>query len=119
MMLAVNPTTLFNPDWGETSWMLQAGTFTALDPSSRDSLSNWLDGMGRIDTVIDLSPRPWKVAGTRTIIGVFERGKPLASWLIVAEQSVWTLAACDDGAVSEPCTTLAEILKVIDHRLTS
>jgi hypothetical protein len=99
--------------------MQYAETLTTLDPANRDILSAWVAAADRIDTVLDLSPRAWNVPGNRTIIGVFERGKPLASWLIVAEQSVWTLAACDDGAVSEPCTALAEILKVIDHRLTS
>jgi hypothetical protein len=113
----------FNPDRGEAFWMLQAGTFTALDPASRDSLSDWLTiaatdaGAGGIDTVLDLSPRPWKVAGARTIIGVFEKGKGSATWLIVRHRSLWTLARCDDGSVSDACTTLAEILGLIDDAL--
>jgi hypothetical protein len=114
MTPAVNPTIFFNPDRGEASWMLQTGTFTALDPASRDSLSNWLARVGCIDTVLDLSPRPWKVAGARTIIGVFEEGKDQASWLIIGQCSVWTLARCDDGSIAGPCATLAEILRLID-----
>jgi hypothetical protein len=99
--------------------MQHSETLTALDPASRDILSAWLGATDRIDAVLDLSSRPWKIPGDRTIIGVFKKGRQRASWLIVAEQSVWTLSDCDDGAVSESCTTLAETLKVIDHRLAS
>jgi hypothetical protein len=97
--------------------MQLAETLTALDPASRASLAAWLAATDRIDAVLDLSSRAWRVPGDRTILGVFETGKPRATWLIVAEHSVWTLAACDTGRVSEPHTTLAEILTLIDHRL--
>jgi len=109
--------------------MQQAETCAALDPADRDLLSAWLAAHDRIDAVLDLSPRAWRIPGgripggripgDRTIIGVFETGRPQASWLIVAEQSVWVLAHCADGTVSEPCATLAEILALIDHRLAS
>jgi hypothetical protein len=100
--------------------MLLAGTFTGLDSASRARLADWLAGMGAggIDTVLDLSHRPWKVADARTIIGVFERGKPSASWLIVRHQSLWTLIQCGDGAVSETRSTLGDILGLIDASLS-
>ncbi|PPQ27101.1 hypothetical protein [Rhodopila globiformis] len=88
----------------------------ALDQASRASLAAWLAAADHIDTVLDLSPRAWRVPGDRTILGVFEKGKPRATWLIVAERSVWTLAACDGGWVSEPRETLAEILALIHLR---
>jgi hypothetical protein len=94
--------------------MQQAETLAALDPADRDLLSAWLAARGRIDIVLDLSSRAWHIPGDRTIIGVFEAGRQQASWLIVAERSVWVLAQCDDGTVSGPCTTLAEILTLID-----
>jgi hypothetical protein len=103
--------------------MLEPGTFAALDPVSRDMLSDWLlsatsaVGRGRIDTVLDLSPRPWKVAGTSCVIGVFEPGAKSASWLIVGYGTGWTLAQCRSGSVSEPGVTLAEALEQIDEAL--
>ncbi len=105
--------------------MLLAGTFTGLDSASRASLTDWLAsaaagagaGAGCIDTVLDLSHRPWRVADARTIIGVFERGKPSASWLIVRHRSLWTLVRCGDSAVSETRSTLGEILGLIDDAL--
>jgi hypothetical protein len=111
----------FNPDRGEAFRMLLAGTFTGLDPVSRASLAEWLAGAragaGRIDTVVDLSHRPWNVADARTVIGVFEQGKPSASWLIVRHRSAWTLVQCGDGAVLETCPTLGELLGLIDDAL--
>jgi hypothetical protein len=105
--------------------MLLAGTFTGLDPASRASLTDWLAsategagaGAGRIDTVLDLSHRPWNVADAQTIIGVFEQGKPSASWLIVWHRSLWTLVRCGDGAVSEACPALGDILGLLDDAL--
>ena len=97
--------------------MQHAETLTALDPASRESLAAWLAAADRVDAVLDLSLREWRVPGDRIILGVFETGKPRASWLIVAEQSVWILGACDNGWVSEPRTTLADILTLIRHRL--
>jgi hypothetical protein len=99
--------------------MQQAETFAALDPADRHLLSAWVAARDRVDTVLDLSPRAWRLPGDRSVIGVFETGRPQASWLIVAERSVWVLAQCADGVVSEPCATLAEILALIDHRLAS
>jgi len=106
----------FKPEWGRAFWMQQAETLEALDPASRASLAAWLTTADRIDAVLDLSPRDWRVPGDRIILGVFETGKLRASWLIVAEQSVWTLGNCDDGWVSEPRTTLADMLPLIDQR---
>jgi hypothetical protein len=97
--------------------MLLAGTFTGLDPASRAALSDWVAGAGGIDTVVDLSHRPWNIAGADTIIGVFEHGKPSASWLIVLHRSRWTLARCDDHSVSETYPALGEILGLIDDTL--
>nr|WP_294509174.1 hypothetical protein [uncultured Rhodopila sp.] len=105
--------------------MVLAGTFTGIDPASRRSLSDWLAaavsdaerGIGRIDSVSDLSRRPWRVSDARTIIGVFEKGKESASWLIVGHQALWTLVRCQDGFVSESCSTLREVLTQIDEAL--
>jgi hypothetical protein len=96
--------------------MLEPGTFIALDPANRDILTDWLAtaGTGTIDTVIDLLPRPWNVAGPHTIIGVFEKGKETASWLIVGYGARWTLARCGDGYLSNACATLGEALRLID-----
>jgi hypothetical protein len=99
--------------------MQTANIRAALDPADRDLLSAWLAAQDRIDSVLDLSSRAWHIPGDRTIIGVFEVGRQQASWLIVAERSIWVLAQCEDGTVSGPCTTLAEILGLIDHRLVS
>jgi hypothetical protein len=99
--------------------MQQTEALAALDPADRHLLSAWLAARDGIDAVLDLSPRPWRIPGDRSVIGVFETGRAQASWLIVAERSVWVVAQCADGTVSEPCATLAEILTLIDHRLAS
>ncbi len=48
-------------------------------------LSDWLDHAGArgIDAAMDLSVRPWGVAGAGAIVGVFEAGKEKASWLLL------------------------------------
>jgi hypothetical protein len=119
----------FNPDRGEAFRMLLAGTFNELDATSRATLGDWLasasngSGAGRIDTVLDLSRRPWNVADARTIIGVFEPGQGSASWLLVGHvghvghRAAWTLVRCEDGFVSETRPTLGEILGLIDDAL--
>jgi hypothetical protein len=107
----------FNPDRGEAFRMLLAGTFSGLDCVSRASLAAWLAGAGGIDTVLDLSQRPWNVADAAAIIGVFERGNASASWLIVRHRSLWTLVRCGDAAVCETCATLGDILRLIDDAL--
>nr|WP_294521651.1 hypothetical protein [uncultured Rhodopila sp.] len=106
--------------------MLLAGTFTGLDPESRRSLSDWLDAMpigtqagaGRIDSVVDLSRRPWRVTDASAIIGVFEKGMDSASWLIIGHQALWTLVRCEDSTVSETCSTLREILTLVNAELS-
>ncbi|MDR3534252.1 MAG: hypothetical protein P4L90_27265 [Rhodopila sp.] len=119
MTLATVPDVRFNPVWGEASWVLQAGTFTGLSAADRQILSDWLDraDAGRIDTVMDLAVRPWNIAGAQVIVGVFEKGRQRASWLIVRHHAGWMLARCADGSVSDVSIALPDILALIDEAL--
>jgi hypothetical protein len=100
----------------EGTWVPGAGTFAGLDTSDRQVLSDWLDRAGArgIDVVMDLSLRPWNIAGVHAIVGVFEAGKGSASWLVVQAGSGWLLARCQDGFVSDEMTSLPAALALID-----
>ena len=63
---------------------------------------------------MDLSVRPWGIAGAGAIVGVFEAGKEKASWLLLRHWSGWTLARCADGFVSDAMMSLPAILALID-----
>jgi hypothetical protein len=111
----------FNPNGGEALGMLQSETFAALDLASRTVLSEWLSSAAttadHIDALIELSSRAWKIAAERTIIGVFEKGKDSASWLIIEHQCLWTLARCDNRSVSGSYASLGEVLELLDDAL--
>ncbi len=95
--------------------MPRSATFTSLDPADRRVLFDWLGdpAAGRIDTAIDMSLRPWNVAGALRVIGIFEPGRAAASWLIVQDASGWFLLTCAGGAMSETCPALADVLALI------
>lgn len=113
---ALTSSVRFNAGRSEATWVLPAGTFTGLDSADRRTLSDWLDDASGIDNVIDLTTRAWNIAGAREIIGVFEIGQEHASWLIVRHRSVWTVARCKDGFVSDISTSLLGILGLIDEQ---
>ncbi|WP_428491320.1 hypothetical protein [Rhodopila sp.] len=95
---------------------LPAGTFTGLDIADRQTLADWLEDADGIDTVMDFSPRRWNVAGARGILGVFEAGREIATWLIVREGSGWILLRCRDGSISNLTSRLADVLRLIDRQ---
>ena len=87
--------------------------FGALTVAQRRYLMGWSDAAraAGIDAVEDLSLRQWPDSEAETIIGVFQSGHLLASWLIVGHGGTWAVACCGDGSVSElglrwpmPCT---------------
>jgi hypothetical protein len=94
--------------------MLRAGTFTGLDMADRRTLSCWLaDAAGGHIDVVDFTPRPWNVSAARTILGVFEPGQTLASWLIVRHHTEWILIRRSDGLVMDVSVLLADVLALI------
>lgn len=95
--------------------MLRAGSFAGLDPANREVLSDWHKNIAdrRIDMIVDMSLRPWNTVGARVIIGVFERGRDAASWLVVEYHGSWMLVHCADGTASAEFATLAEVLALI------
>jgi hypothetical protein len=116
MTFAVTSDDRFNTGRGEATWVLPAGTFTGLDTADRQVLSDWLDSALGIDTVMDFSVRPWNVAGTTAIFGVFEVGQDQATWLIVRHTSGWMLVRCSDSSVSDVMVLLPDILDLIDEQ---
>jgi hypothetical protein len=94
----------------------RAQTYAGLDEADRQALSDWLDCAGArgIDAAIDLSVRPWGVAGAGAIVGVFEAGKEKASWLLLRQDMGWTLVRCADGFVSDAMISLPAILALIE-----
>ena len=95
--------------------MLRAGSFARLDPVDREVLSDWHKTIAdrSIDMIIDMSLRAWNTAGARVIIGVFEKGKDTASWLVVGYHDSWILVHCANGTASAEFATLAEVLTLI------
>jgi hypothetical protein len=114
MTFAVTSEVRFNAGQAEATWVLPTGSFTGLDTVDRQALSDWLDATTGIDTVMDLTARPWNVAGAGVILGVFETDKQQASWLIVRYSDGWTLARCADGFVSDVSNNLPDLLRMID-----
>jgi hypothetical protein len=100
---------------GESSRVVQAAKLTGLEAADHRVLADWLDSAeGAFDTVVDRAARRWRIDGARAIIGVFERGKPHASWLMVRGHAGWVVARCEDGFISDVSTALPEILELID-----
>ncbi len=102
--------------WDEASWVSRVEKITGFDADDRQVLSDWLtraraDG---IDKAIDLAGRPWRIDGPRAIVGVFEKAKDQASWLIVRDSSGWVLISCEDGFVSDVSAALSDVLALID-----
>ena len=116
MSFAVKSDVRFNADGGEATWVLRAGRLTGLDTADRQALSDWLDSASGIDTVTDLAARPWNIEGATGIFGIFETGNGQASWLIVCNQSGWTLARCSDGLVSDVIESLRDVLALVDEQ---
>ncbi len=114
MTLAAESDVHFNADQAEDNWVVQTGTLKGLDSADRKILSEWLDAVEGIDTVLDLAVRPWNIVGAGAIFGVFETGKDRASWLIVRYGQRWTLARCSDGFVSDVSISLEDVLGLID-----
>jgi hypothetical protein len=117
MSFAVNSAVRFDSGRGEEIWVREPVTVAGIDDADRAVLSDWLAraGVRGIDTVMDLSVRPWKIAGPKVIFGVFEAGKSQASWLVVRYGSGWTLARCVDGFVWDASASLPDILALIDE----
>jgi hypothetical protein len=116
MSFAASEGVRFTAGRAEETWVPRARTNAGLDDSDRQVLADWLDDAGTrgIDAAMDLSVRPWGVAGAGAIVGVFEAGKEKASWLVLRHRAGWTLARCADGFVSDALISLPAILALID-----
>jgi hypothetical protein len=68
---------------------------------------------GGIETVIDLSARPWNVSGTRTILGVFRREADRAGWLLVKEGDGWSVIECVAETVTGEALHLDDALALV------
>jgi hypothetical protein len=99
----------------EASRVSQIRLFTGLDRVDRKVLSDWLQRaeVRGIDTAIDLSVRPWNIAGIPVIVGIFEKNRSQATWLIIHCIDGWVLARCGDGSVSDVSGALSDILALI------
>lgn len=86
-----------------------------LTVEERRYLLAWIEdarGSG-IDAMEDLRLRPWPVAVTAAVIGVFRTGEAMASWLVVGQNGLWTVVAVTDGTVLATRPTLEEVLAII------
>jgi hypothetical protein len=92
-----------------------AQSFGGLTVPQRRYLFGWREAASAtgIDSVEDLSRRPWPECDADTIIGVFRSGHLLASWLIVGHAGTWAVAFCGDGTVSHSVDTLADALHLV------
>ncbi len=120
MSIAVQEGIHFTLDQGEGTGVPVAQTFAGLDDAEQVILARWLHRVGTrislergINLAIDLSARPWNIAGVSVVIGVFEAGKDQASWLIVRAAGRWVLAQCSDGFVSDEMPSLQAVLDII------
>jgi hypothetical protein len=90
-------------------------TFSRLSPVDRQYLDEWLHDArtNGIDSVEDLTSRPWPSAVAGTVIGVFQTGAESASWLVICHNGAWVVACCAEGTVSPTRHSLADALAVI------
>ena len=116
MSFAVKDGVRFTAGRGKETWVPAARTFAGLDDADRRILAGWLDRAGArgIEVALDLSMRPWNIAGVQAIVGVFEAGRNSASWLLVRSSAGWMMARCDDGFVSDEMISLPAVLALID-----
>jgi hypothetical protein len=86
--------------------------FGTLTTAQRRYLLGWTEAAraSGIDAVEDLTRRPWPGCEAETVIGIFQSGHLLATWLIVGNGESWAVACCRDVTVSEPVASLADAL---------
>ncbi|MBV9249579.1 MAG: hypothetical protein JO227_10105 [Acetobacteraceae bacterium] len=96
-------------------WPPERCGFPKLGAEDRRLLAEWGDSAQSfgVDAIEDLGDRPWAAATPEQVIGIFETGHPLASWLIVGHHGNWAVAFCTEGTVSEAVSTLSEALALI------
>ncbi len=86
-----------------------------LSVEDRRHLLSWLDGAraSGIDATEDLRLRPWPMAVTAQVIGVFRSGMTMATWLVVGQNELWTVVSVAESTVLATRPTLAAALAVI------
>ena len=99
----------------DAPYQLAGQTFGTLTEAQRRHLLGWHDAAraSGIDSIEDLTQRPWPQCNVDTIIGVFEADRLLATWLIVGQGGEWAVACCRDSTISEPVSTLADALQIV------
>jgi len=91
------------------------GGIGGLTPEDGAVLEDWLSAARNagIETVSDLTARPWQVAQPDLVIGVFETGQTAASWLVIRAQGRWVVATVPNDTVSDAHVMLADALRLI------
>jgi hypothetical protein len=99
----------------DASFQTAGQTFGTLTVAQRRYLLGWHDAArtSGIDSVEDLTFRPWPRCNADAIIGIFEADHLLATWLIVGLGGEWAVACCRDAAVSASVPTLADALQIV------
>ncbi len=95
--------------------MPASADFPGLSAEERQSLAAWrMTAAERgIEAVIDLSARHWKVQGTRTILGIFQRETDRAGWLLVQGDAGWSLLDCAAETVIGGTLSLGDALALV------
>lgn len=89
--------------------------FASLTTAQRRYLLGWHEAAQSIgiDAIEDLTARPWPDCTADTIIGIFQSGHLLATWLIVGKAGSWAVACCRDVTVSAPVPNFADALQLV------
>ena len=89
--------------------------FATLTAVERRYLEGWSVAAraSGVDAVEDMRGRSWPGPVAETIIGVFQSGHLLATWLIVGEGGNWAVACCADGSTSGPLPSLVDALEFV------
>jgi hypothetical protein len=89
-----------------------AREFAGLSSTERRYLERWQRAARAvgIDTIEDLSQRPWPCSVEGAVIGVFVEGGEAAAWLVVKHSGRWAVARCADSTVSRSVESLADAL---------
>lgn len=89
--------------------------FATLSMAQRRYLLGWSEAArpSGIDAIEDLTMRPWPDGEADAVIGIFQSGHLLATWLVVGKSGSWAVACCRDVTVSSPVANLADALQLV------
>lgn len=89
--------------------------FPALSAEERQSIEAWRMAAANrgLDAVIDLTGRRWNVPLACAIVGIFRIGEARAAWLLIRDDTGWTVLDCVAETIIGGTLTLDDCLAIL------